>query len=89
MTKFVYSNLGGRTTVDADGELWELAGEVGRVAHTIYSAYAHQDPETAEAFKELVIASMTHPKSPVWNVRKNKPGDIEIICETPSEDGEK
>lgn len=88
MKKFIYTCINDNVTLESDGTLLDVAAEVGRVAHTLYSAYFHQNPELAETFRMMVTATITHPESPTWNVRKNIPGDIEIICETPSEDGE-
>lgn len=89
MKKFVYSCIDDNVTVEADGTLQDLAGEVGRMAHTLYSAYAHKDPVLGEAFRLMVVATITHPDAPTWKVRENIPGDIEILYNTPSADGGK
>ena len=83
MKKFIYTCIDDNVTLESDGTLQDMAAEVGRVAHTLYSAYSHQDPELAEAFRMLVMAAINHPQCPTWNVRQNVPGDIEILQTTP------
>ena len=82
MEKFIYKNMDGRTTVECDGEMAEIAGEVGHLAHTLFSAYSHNNPVLGVVFKSMVLDIMNNEDSPVWKVRVNEPGDIEIMENT-------
>ena len=82
MEKFIYKNMDGCTTVDCDGTMEEIAAEVGRLAHTLYSAYSHNSPILGSVFKQMVMTIMTGKDSPVWKVRVNEPGDLEIMDNT-------
>lgn len=59
--------------------MMELAGEVGHLAHTLYSAYSHNNPVLGAVFKSMVLEIMNNEDSPVWRVRENEPGDLEIM----------
>ena len=82
MEKFIYKNMDGRTTVECDGEMAEIAGEVGHLAHTLFSAYSHNNPILGAVFKSMVLDIMNDEDSPVWKVRVNEPGDLEIMENT-------
>ena len=78
--KFIVAN--GRVTLEADGTIEEISKEVGHLAHIIYSAYMNQSPAEGTAFKAMVIALCGDEDSPVWQRRKSREDDIEIIENT-------
>lgn len=85
MTEFKFIVANGRTVVEADGNIQEMANEVGHLANTIYSAYMNQDPETAIYFQAMVMALCGNADSPVWVRRKPQADDIEILENTDEE----
>ncbi len=82
MDKFIYKIEDGRTVVDCDGEIEEIAMAVGRLANAVYSAYLNADPTLAEYFKFLVKTQISAEPSPVWIPHEKGEGDIEIIENT-------
>jgi hypothetical protein len=82
MEKFIYKIEDGRTIVDCDGEIEEIAMAVGRLANAVYSAYLNTNPELAAYFRLLVTAQFAAEASPVWTPHVKGEGDIEIIENT-------
>lgn len=85
MTEFKFIVANGRTTVECDGSIAEIANEVGHLANTIFSAYMNQSPMEGIAFKAMVMALCGNEDSPVWSRRKSQEDDIEIIEQTNEE----
>lgn len=79
MDKFIYKIEDGRTVVDCDGEIEEIAEAVGRLANAVYSAYLNAEPGLAAYFRLLVTAQFAAESSPVWIPHVKEKGDIEII----------
>lgn len=82
MEKFIYKNMDDQVTVECDGDMMEIAGEVGHLAHALFSAYSHNSPILGAVFKSMVLDIMIDEDSPVWKVRVNEPGDLEIMENT-------
>lgn len=67
----------------AAGELKEVTNDVALVINGVYSRLAvGAYPETAELFKEVIVALCTHPDTPLFNVDKRATG---MTIVTPSE----
>lgn len=70
---------GGETcSVISSGNIVTLASDISYIVSKLYGSIKYQNPDAAEAFKEVVVTAVIHPDSPVWDVPdKGKDGGEE------------
>ena len=82
--EFTFSVKGGRDKiVILNCDLLDIAAHVSYLLHNLYGRMLVRDPNTAEAFKKIIIDSIGNPEGPCWGKKPLKPAETEIYFTTP------
>lgn len=72
-------------TLEFSGSVLDLTAEISYIIHKTHAAFHNSDPNTASAFRKLLIQLVTDEDAPTWQVEAPSEGETSIVIHSPKQ----